>query len=349
MSAAAAVLCGLGTWLPPHAVTNDDLARELDTSDEWIRSRTGIGTRFIAAPSTATSDLAVEAGRRALKSAESDSVDAVVLATTTPDHPCPATAPLVAAQLGLGTVAAFDVGAVCTGFLYALATGAGLVAAGTAASVLVIGADTYSRILDPADRSTRAIFGDGAGAVVLRSGGADEPGALGTPVLGSDGTGSDLITVRSGGSRAPLHGVGAGAEGAVGAGDAVGQAGHADPYFRMAGKAVFRNAVERMADASLTAARRAGWEVTDIDRLVAHQANLRILHAVADRMRLPRRRCPVHLDQVGNTAAASIPLALAHAAATGHLAPGHRTLLTAFGGGLTWGACALRWPALTPM
>ncbi|MFH8489221.1 beta-ketoacyl-ACP synthase III [Streptomyces longisporoflavus] len=345
-SGSAAVLCGLGTWLPPHAVTNDDLARELDTSDAWIRSRTGIGTRFIAAPSTATSDLAVEAGRRALKSAEADSVDAVVLATTTPDHPCPATAPLVAAQLGLGTVPAFDVGAVCTGFLYALATGAGLIATGTAGSVLVIGADTYSRILDPADRSTRAIFGDGAGAVVLRSGGADEPGALGPPVLGSDGTGSDLITVRSGGSREPLH-----TAGPIGTGDGgdAGDAARPDPYFRMAGRAVFRNAVERMAEASLMAARRAGWEVADIDRLVAHQANLRILHAVADRMRLPRHRCPVHLDQVGNTAAASIPLALSYAAATGRLTPGHRTLLTAFGGGLTWGACALRWPALTPM
>ncbi|WP_151483513.1 beta-ketoacyl-ACP synthase III [Streptomyces albicerus] len=334
MNADTAVLCGLGTWLPPHAVTNDDLARELDTSDDWIRSRTGIGTRYVAAPSTATSDLAVEAGRRALKSAGFESVDAVVLATTTPDHPCPATAPLVATQLGLGTVAAFDVGAVCTGFLYALAVGAGLIAAGTAGSVLVIGADMYSSILDPADRSTRAIFGDGAGAVVLRSGGADEPGALGTPVLGSDGTGSDLITIRSGGSREPLGTIGAG---------------HPDPYFRMAGKAVFRNAVERMADASLTAARRVGWAADDIDRLVAHQANLRILHAVADRMRLPRHRCPVHLDQVGNTAAASIPLALSHAVTTGRLAPGHRTLLTAFGGGLTWGACAVRWPTITPV
>lgn len=333
MSADAAVLCGLGTWLPPHAVTNDDLARELDTSDAWIRSRTGIGTRHVADPSTATSDLAVEAGRRALKSAGRESVDAVVLATTTPDHPCPATAPLVAAQLGLGTVAAFDVGAVCTGFLYALATGAGLIAAGTAGSVLVIGADMYSSILDPADRSTRSIFGDGAGAVVLRAGDAEEPGALGTPVLGSDGTGSDLIIVRSGGSREPLR---TSAEGG------------GDPYFRMAGKSVFRNAVERMADASLTAARRAGWQVDDIDRLVAHQANLRILHAVADRMRLPRDRCPVHLDQVGNTAAASVPLALAHAVGTGGLTPGHRVVLTAFGGGLTWGACAVRWPAITP-
>ncbi|WP_030670579.1 beta-ketoacyl-ACP synthase III [Streptomyces sp. NRRL B-1347] len=333
MSADAAVLCGLGTWLPPHAVTNADLARELDTSDDWIRSRTGIGTRHVADPSMATSDLAVEAGQRALKSAGREAVDAVVLATTTPDHPCPATAPLVADRLGLGTVAAFDVGAVCTGFLYALAAGAGLIAAGAAGSVLVIGADVYSSILDPADRSTRAIFGDGAGAVVLRAGRADEPGALVPPVLGSDGSGSALIIVRAGGSREPLHTL---------------AAGRGDPYFRMAGKAVFRNAVERMADASLTAARRAGWAADDIDRLVAHQANLRILHAVADRMRVPRERCPVHLDQVGNTAAASVPLALAHAVATGRLESGHRTVLTAFGGGLTWGACAVRWPEITP-
>ncbi|WP_458246872.1 beta-ketoacyl-ACP synthase III [Streptomyces sp. MAI_2237] len=333
MSADAAVLCGLGTWLPPHAVTNDDLARELDTSDEWIRSRTGIGVRHVADPATATSDLAVEAGRRALKSAGCEAVDAVLLATTTPDHPCPATAPLVADRLGLGTVAAFDVGAVCTGFLYALAAGAGLIAAGTAGSVLVIGADMYSSILDPADRSTRAIFGDGAGAVVLRAGYADEPGALTAPVLGSDGSGSELIIVRAGGSREPLHSL---------------TRGQGDPYFRMQGQSVFRNAVERMADASLTAARRAGWSAGEIDRLVAHQANLRILHAVADRMRLPRQRCPVHLDQVGNTAAASVPLALAHAVTSGCLEPGHRTVLTAFGGGLTWGACAVRWPAITP-
>jgi 3-oxoacyl-[acyl-carrier-protein] synthase-3 len=239
----------------------------------------------------------------------------------------------VADRIGLGTVAAFDLGAVCTGFLYALASGAGLIAAGSAGSVLVIGADVYSSILDPADRSTRAIFGDGAGAVVLRSGDAEEPGALGTPVLGSDGSGSELIIVRAGGSREPLR---PGAEG------------RGDPYFRMAGKAVFRNAVERMAEASLTAAGRAGWAADDIDRLVAHQANLRILNAVADRMRVPRHRCPVHLDRVGNTAAASIPLALSHAVATGELQPGHRTVLTAFGGGLTWGALTVRWPAITP-
>ncbi|MCF6521800.1 beta-ketoacyl-ACP synthase III [Streptomyces sp. JJ36] len=329
----APVLCGLGTWLPPHVVTNDDLSRELDTSDEWIRSRTGIGRRHVADPGTATSDLAVEAGRRALKSAGLDAADTVVVATTTPDRPCPATAPLVASELGLGTVPAFDVGAVCTGFLYALATAAGFLAAGSAGTVLVIGADTYSSILDPADRSTRAIFGDGAGAVVLRAGDPDEPGALGRVELGSDGRGCDLITVPSGGSRDPIR-----AE----------TADRADPFFRMEGKKVFRNAVERMAESSQTAAERLGWGVGDVDLLVAHQANIRIMHAVADRLCLPRSRCHVHLDRVGNTAAASIPLALADAAATGRLQPGDRIVTTAFGGGLTWGAAALRWPDVSP-
>jgi 3-oxoacyl-[acyl-carrier-protein] synthase III len=327
----ACVVSGLGTWLPPRVVTNQDLERELDTSDEWIRSRTGIGQRHVVDPGMATSDLAVEAGQRALKSAAVDSVQAVVLATTTPDHSCPATAPAVAARLGLGTVPAFDVAGVCTGFLYGLAAGSGLIACGTADTVLVVGAETYSSILDPQDRSTRAIFGDGAGAVVLRAGEPDEPGALGPLVLHSDGSGAELIQVPSGGSRDP------------------GRSPGADPYFRMAGKKVFRNAVERMAEASLDAAARAGWGVADIDVFVVHQANLRIMNAVADQLKVPRSRFPVHLDRVGNTAAASIPLALADAVASGALQPGHRLALAAFGGGLTWGATTLTWPDVTPV
>ncbi|MCW7946996.1 3-oxoacyl-ACP synthase [Streptomyces hygroscopicus] len=329
----AAVIRGIGAWVPPRIVTNDELAEELDTSDEWIRSRTGISRRHIADPGMATSDLAVEAGGRALKSASAASVDCVIVATTTPDRPCPATAPLVVSRLGLGTAAAFDVGAVCTGFLYSLAVGAGLITAGTAESVLVLGADTFSSILDPQDRSTRAVFGDGAGGVVLAAGTPDEPGALGHFDLASDGTGSNLITVPSGGSRDPIR-----ADSAVGA----------DPYFRMQGKAVFRNAVERMAASALRVAEARGWSVRTVDLLVAHQANLRIMHAVADRMRLPRDRCAVNVDHVGNTAAASIPLALVDAMDDGTLHPDHRVVLTAFGGGLTWGSCALRWPDLVP-
>ncbi|MEU6731890.1 beta-ketoacyl-ACP synthase III [Streptomyces physcomitrii] len=330
----AAVVCGLGTHLPSRVVTNEDLARELDTSDEWIRSRTGIGQRHIAEEGIATSDLAVEAGGRALKSAETDAVDTVIVATSTPDHTCPATAPTVAARLGLGTVPAFDVAAMCTGFLYGLAVGGGLIAAGTADSVLVIGAETYSSILDPEDRSTRAIFGDGAGAVVLRAGEPEEPGALGPVILGSDGTGSELIRIPSGGSRDPIR-----AE----------HIERADPYFRMAGTRVFRNAVERMVDASREAVSRVGWTLDDIEVFVAHQANVRIMNAVADQMRLPRSRFPVHLDRVGNTAAASIPLALADAVTTGALRPGQRTAIAGFGGGLTWGAATLTWPDVTPV
>ncbi|MFD3742180.1 beta-ketoacyl-ACP synthase III [Streptomyces sp. NPDC058629] len=337
-AARAAVVCGLGTHLPSRVVTNADLARELDTSDEWIRSRTGIRQRHIAEDGTATSDLAVEAGGRALKSAATsawtDAVDAVIVATSTPDHSCPATAPAVAARLGLGVVPAFDVAAMCTGFLYGLAVGGGLIAAGTAHSVLVIGAETYSSILDPADRSTRAIFGDGAGAVVLREGDPGEPGALGPVVLGSDGTGSRLIRIPSGGSRDPIRPE---------------HTERADPYFRMEGAQVFRSAVERMAEASLEAVARAGWAREDTDVFVAHQANLRIIHAVADQMRLPRSRFPVHLDRAGNTAAASIPLVLADAVNAGTLRPGHRTALAAFGGGLTWGAATLTWPDITPV
>ncbi|MER5395952.1 beta-ketoacyl-ACP synthase III [Streptomyces sp. NPDC002599] len=331
MTPRAAVVCGLGSWLPPRAVTNDELARELDTSDDWIRTRTGIGARHILDDDLATSDLAVEAGARALKSASDIAVDAVVLATATPDHPLPATAPRVAARLGLGPVPAFDVAAVCTGFLYGLATAAGFIAAGSADSVLVIGADAFSRILDPADRSTRAIFGDGAGAVVLRAGRPDEPGALGPVRLGSDGSADHLIQVPSGGSRDPLRPA---------------TAGQGDPYFRMAGQAVFRHAVESMAESSEQALHDAGWTVKDVDLLVAHQANVRIMHALADWMGLDRERCAIHLDRVGNTSAASVPLALADAVASGTLRPGHRVLMTAFGGGLTWGACTLRWPAV---
>ncbi|MFI8930459.1 beta-ketoacyl-ACP synthase III [Streptomyces sp. NPDC053474] len=328
-----AVLCGLGTWLPPGVVTNDDLAQQLNTSDEWIRVRTGIRQRHIADPSMATSDLAVEAAARALQSADTSSVDAVILATTTPDHICPATAPLVASRLGLAAAAAFDVAAVCTGFLYALAAATGLISAGLADSALVIGAETYSAILDPEDRSTRAIFGDGAGAVVLRAGVAGEDGALGPFDLGSDGSSADLIMVPSGGSRQPFS-------------PRAPQT--SDPYFRMQGTAVFRTAAEAMASSARTVLDRTGWPDSQPDLLVAHQANLRIVNAVADRLRLPRERCAVNIDRVGNTAGASLPLALAHAVDAGQLRPGTRVLLTAFGGGLTWGSCALRWPRITP-
>ncbi|OLF05382.1 3-oxoacyl-ACP synthase [Actinophytocola xinjiangensis] len=327
----SAVVCGLGTWVPPRVVPNAEIAARLDTSDEWIHARTGIRERHVVDPGMATSDLAVEAGQRALKSADTDRVDALVLATTTPDRPCPATAPDVAHRLGLDRCAAFDVNAVCTGFLYGLASGAGLIAAGVAEQVLVIGADTFTTIIDPDCRATAAIFGDGAGAVVLRAGSASEPGALGPFDLGSDGQDADLITVAAGGSRqrSTRRPAEPGAE-----------------FFTMAGKAVFRKAIFQMAGSAQTVLRKAGLGLRDIDRFVIHQANARILNGVADMLGQPVDKFVRNIDQVGNTAAASVPLALDAACASGELRPGQRVLLGAFGGGLTWGSTVLRWPEL---
>lgn len=314
----AAVVAGLGGWIPGVLVTNDQLAARLDTSDAWIRQRTGIRERRHAGPGWSTGMLAVEAGRLALKAAGRTDVDAVILATTTPDQPCPATAPWVATNLGLSGIAAFDVSAVCTGFLYGLASASGLIAAGHAESVLLIGAETYSGILDPDDRTTTAIFGDGAGAVVLRAGDPGEPGAVRRCLLGSDGERFDMIQVPGAGR-----------------------------YFEMQGRYTYRHAVERMTETSLAALRLAGWSVDDVDRFVAHQANARITEAVGERLGLPSERALSNIVRVGNTAAASIPLLLAESVADGTLRPGHRTVLTAFGGGLTWGATTLVWPDVT--
>lgn len=331
---ASAVLCGLGTWLPSRVVTNADIAARLDTSDEWIRVRTGIHERRIVDPGVSTSDLAVEAGQRALKSANVDEVDAVVLATTTPDRPCPATAPEVAHRIGLERAAAFDVNAVCTGFLYGLAAGAGLIATGIAERVLVIGADTFSTIIDPNSRTTAAIFGDGAGAVVLRAGAPHEFGALGPFDLGSDGQDANLIMVPAGGSRqrSTRQPADPGAE-----------------YFTMEGKAVFRKAIFQMSASVQSVLQKAGLGLRDIDKFVIHQANVRIINGVADMLGQPGTKFVKNIDQVGNTAAASVPLAMASACENGELRPGQRVLLGAFGGGLTWGATVLRWPDVEAM
>jgi 3-oxoacyl-[acyl-carrier-protein] synthase-3 len=320
----AAVICGAGSWLPPRVVTNAELCGRLDTSDEWIFSRTGISARRVAGAGLLTSDLAVEAAARALKSAGGGEVQALVLATTTPDRPCPATAPTVAARLGLTGIAAFDVSAVCSGFLYGLGAGAGFIAAGLAERVLVVAAETFTALLDPDDRTTVPVFGDGAGAVVLRRGSAAEPGAVGRVLLGSDGGGSELITVEPGGSRQQTG------------------------YFRMRGREVFRHAVERMTAAARAAAGEAGWDLADVDRVVAHQANARITAAAARSLGIPLDRWAQNIGEVGNTAGASVPVLLAQAAESGFLAAGHRVLLTAFGGGLTWGAATVVWPELEP-
>jgi 3-oxoacyl-[acyl-carrier-protein] synthase III len=325
------VVCGAGSWLPPRVVTNEDLASRLDTSDEWITSRTGIRSRHLVEPGMSTGDLATEAGALALKSAGNTDVDAVILATTTPDRLCPATAPDVAARLGLAGVPAWDVAAVCSGFLYGMASAAGMIASGSVDRVLVIGADTFSTIIDPADRTTAVIFADGAGAVVLRAGTPDEPGVVGPSALGSDGGNVGLVYV-PGGARQRSAG---------------GEQSPNDNYLLMRGNDVYRHAVERITECSREAVRRAGWRLTDIDRFVPHQANRRICGAVAQRLDLPEDRVVSNIDRVGNTAAASIPLLLTESAAKGRLRTGDRVLMASFGAGLTWGAITLTWPDIT--
>ncbi len=274
--------------------------------------------------------MAVEAGRRALESAGpyGENVDAVVLATSTPDHVCPASAPQVAAELGLSGAAAFDVNAVCSGFVYALATASGLICGGVAKRVLLVGADAFTTLLDPDDRTTVPIFGDGAGAVVLREGSGDELGAVGPFDLHSDGELAELLIVPAGGSRQKKS------------------ENPSDHFLKMQGPAVFRHATARMASSSRAVLEKAGWTTSDVDRFVGHQANVRILTATAKNLGLPADSLVVNIGHTGNTSAASIPLAMVDAAVDGTLQPGDRVLVTAFGAGLTWGSTVLRWPEL---
>ncbi|MBB4686950.1 beta-ketoacyl-ACP synthase III [Amycolatopsis jiangsuensis] len=321
----AAVVAGWGGALPERVVTNHEIAARLDTTDEWIRTRTGIRERRQAAPGQSTVDLAAEAGRAALRGGRAD---ALVLATSTPDQMCPASAPQVAARLGLGTVPAFDVNAVCSGFVYALATASGFISGGIAERVLVIGADVFTSLIDPGDRATVPIFGDGAGALLLRAGAPGEPGALGPFDLHSEGELAELLWVEAGGSRRRVP-------------DDPGER-----FLVMQGTAVFRQACARMAESSRAVLEEVGWMVGDVDRFVGHQANIRILQATAKHLGLPADAVVANIDRVGNTSAASIPLALSDAAADGTLSAGHRVLLTAFGAGLTWGSTVLTWPEL---
>lgn len=330
-----AVITGIGSCLPPHVVDNDTVVARgaLHTDDAWIRDRTGITRRRHADPGTSTGDLAVGAGRAALASAGDHRPEMLLLATSTPDHPCPATAPAVAHRLGLGTIPAFDLAAVCSGFLYALATASALVRSGTSSTVLVIAADTYTSIVNPADRETAPIFGDGAGAVLLRPGTRDEPGAVIAVDLGADGSGSDLITVPYGGSRHPHH------------------LPPPEPdarYFHMQGRTVYAHAVRRMTQSAGSVLRRADWAPETVRAFVGHQANQRILDSVGDRLGIAPAHRFGNIGELGNTAAASIPLVLADPAVHRAVAPGARSLLTAFGGGLTWASVALNWPAAVP-
>lgn len=332
---ATAVITGIGACLPPHTVDNDTVIARgaLDTDDTWIRDRTGITRRRHADPGTSTGDLAVGAGRAALTSAAGRRPDLLLLATSTPDHPCPATAPAIAHRLGLGTIPAFDLSAVCSGFLYALATATAMIRAGTCSTVLVIAAETYTSIIDPKDRETAPIFGDGAGAVFLTSGNPHDPGAVTALDLGADGSGQDLITVPYGGSRHPHH---------------LPPPEPAARYFRMQGRTVYAHAVRRMTQSATAVLRHAGWAPDSVRAFVGHQANQRILDSVGDRLGIAPAHRFSNINELGNTAAASIPLVLADPAVHRAVAPGARSLLTAFGGGLTWASATLNWPAAVP-
>ena len=320
-----AVVRGTGHYLPDRVVDNDFFAQTLDTSDEWIRSRTGIERRHFAADDQRTSDLAIAAARAALDHAgmQADQIDAIVLATSTPDFTFPSVATMVQAGLGMTRGFAFDVQAVCAGFVFALANADGLIRSGQADRVLVIGAETFSRIMDWTDRGTCVLFGDGAGAVVLEvadgDGSSDDRGILSTD-LNSDGRYKDLLHVDGG----------------------VGSTGTAG-VLRMQGNLVFRHAVEKLADTAHRALDKAGLDSGDVDWLVPHQANLRIISATAQKMQLPMDKVVLTVADHGNTSAASIPLALSVADRQGKFQERDVVVTEGIGGGLSWGSVVLRW------
>lgn len=320
------VVLGTGSALPRRQVGNEELARQVDTSDEWIRERTGIRTRYIAGEGETTSTLATDAARAALEAAglAATEVDLIILATATPDQTFPASATRVQAALGINDCVAFDVAAVCSGFLYAISVADSMIRTGAANRALVIGAETFSRILDWEDRTTCVLFGDGAGAVLLGAEEvADEAGASPRGILATklhaDGRHNDLLYVDGGPSTT----------GTVG-------------KVRMKGQEVFRHAVTNLASVLGEALASAGMEIADIDWVVPHQANRRILDATARKLGLAPEKVVVTVDQHANTSAASVPLALDCAVRDGRIKPGHVVILEAMGGGFTWGACVLR-------
>ena len=314
------VVAGVGSALPARKVTNDELAAQVDTSDEWIVERTGIRSRYIAADGETTGSLATDAARRALASAGIDAseINLIVLATATPDQTFPSTATKVQAALGINDCIAFDVHAVCTGFLYALSVADSMLRSGNADKALVIGAETFSRILDWEDRATCVLFGDGAGALVLTA--EETNGGILSTRLHADGRHNDLLFVDGGPSTT----------GTVG-------------KLRMKGREVFRHAVVNLAEVLNEVLADAGLTAGDVDWVVPHQANQRILDATARKLGLPAEKVVVTVDQHANTSAASVPLAFDTAIRDGRIKRGDLIVLEAMGGGFTWGAAALRY------
>jgi 3-oxoacyl-[acyl-carrier-protein] synthase III len=322
-----ATITGVGSSLPPRLVPNTWFEAQVDTTDEWIRSRTGIEARHFADDGVVTSDLAVEAARIALRTAgiPAEQLDMIVCASVTGDTPFPATAVWVQEKLGL-SCPAFDVNAACAGFSYGLATATAFVESGMADTVLLIGAEVYSRILDFTDRQTCVLFGDGAGATVIQA--SDRPGIEGT-VLGADGTAAEILLVPAGGSREPASA------------ETVAASRHRIQMPN--GREVFKRAVTEMAESCREVLEKSGHSPDDVDLLIPHQANARIMVAVAERLGIPLERAVVDVAEVGNTSAASIPIALDRAYRAGRIHEGDLVLFTSFGAGLTWGATAIRW------
>lgn len=321
-------IVGVGSYVPERVLTNADLERMVDTTDEWITTRTGIKERHIASEGEFTSDLAAAAARRAMQDAgvTADQIDLIIVATITPDMPFPSTACLVQRHLGATRAAAFDVEAACSGFLYALEIGQHFIMARTYNTVLVIGAEKLSSIVDWNDRNTCVLFGDGAGAVILQNR-PDSHGLL-TACMGADGTKADLLCMPAGGSRVPASA------------DSVAARLH---FLRMDGKETYKNAVQAMCSAAREALSRCGVTVPEVRCVIPHQANRRIVDAVADRLGATPEQVFVNLDRYGNTSAASVAIALDQAVRSGVVKRGDLVLMVAFGAGLTWASALIEW------
>lgn len=321
-------ITGWGMYVPAKVLTNDDLAQMVDTSDEWIRERTGIRERHIAAKDETTASLAIEAATNALRVAKlpPNALELIIVATSSPEYTFPSTASIVQDKIGASHAGAFDLSAACTGFIYALNMASQAIRSGQIKTALVIGAETLSRIVDWTDRSTCILFGDGAGAFVLQA--DEEPGGVLSAVLRSDGSGSDLLAIPGGGSKHPASS------------QTIQDGLH---FIHMNGNEVFRFATRVMATASKEAIDKAGLELDDIGIIIPHQANYRIIQAAARGLKLPMERFAVNVDKYGNTSTASIPIAVCEAIQAGRLHPGDNTVMVGFGAGLTWGSVAVRW------
>jgi len=322
-----ATITGWGKYLPPNVMTNKDLEEVVDTTDEWIRKRTGIKQRRIADEETATSDLAIEASKEALDKAnlDADQLDLIIVSTVTPDMAFPATACIVQDKIGAANAAAFDLEAGCSGFVYGLSVGAQFIESGLYDNVLVIGAETLSKITDWEDRNTCVLFGDGAGAAVLQA--TDKGGFLSFD-LGSDGSGADALYMEAGGSRNPAT---------------LETIKNKQHYIRMEGNPVFKFAVKTMKKASKDVIKKANLTTEDIDLLIPHQANTRIIESARRRLKLDEEEVYVNLPDLGNTSSASVAIAMAEARDNGKINNGDNVLLVAFGAGLTWAATIIEW------